>query len=153
MTRSSTAATRCARSPDQMGNATSGFITHACRCLRRERLEHSLFQHLYLLLSFLERRLTVLHQLGSTLVSRQRIRQRQLTTFHGRDDGLELGQGRLEGLGCRSRLFGHGRGLELRRTCRPCKLPGKQLKLPQYLDGGQTRPPTELRRGRIVYRL
>ena len=49
---SSTAPTRCARSWDQIGKATSGFIAVVRRgTVGSERSEHSLFEDLHLLLS------------------------------------------------------------------------------------------------------
>src|SRR5439155_19833583 len=110
---SSTAPTRCARSWDQIGKATSGFIAVVRRgTVGSERFEHSLFEDLHLLLSVLESGLTILEQLGASFVSCERIGERQLATLHGRDDGFQLGERGLEGLGRRSGFFWHG-GREL----------------------------------------
>ena len=88
---------------------------HRRRRPAQNALQHALFQDLDLLLRVLERRLAERDELGPALVRRQRLLQRQLLAFHGRDDALELGEGGFEVLGRRGVAHSLGRASTPRR--------------------------------------
>src|SRR5215467_9865984 len=106
-----------------MAKATSGSITLARRIVafRRESLEHAPFEYLHLLFRVLQCCLAILEELRPAPVSGQRLGERQLPSFHRREDALQFGERRFEALrwvggcghrGSRSRAEGNERAYE-----------------------------------------